>query len=194
MKCVQEWYKANVFDEYIFVLPAWGIEQNDTYAFLENWENTTIYDAYHPEISNKLLDRQIKIIKKNGRDNSPRVFMFIDDTTHQRQELMKDPHLVKICTMSRHYNIHLWIAMHATKNVIPPGVRAQMSFIFVYDIKPTQIKLVYDEYMNSHDFKRYDDFHDYWEEKIQSIPEHRCLLIDNLHNSYSSLVVNWFSN
>ena len=199
LKCVEFWHEMDTFAEYNFVLPAYNIEQNNSYEYLNEVQNCNIFNFYHSKIASSIMEKQEKLIKKLKKENKdrekflPRIFLCVDDSTFQRSSLMKDLSLVQLVTMSRHYNVHVWLLMHVGKNVIPPSVRNQMMYVFVYDIKPQQIKIIYDEYVSNPDFKNFKEFEDYWFDKIEPL-EYKCLLLDTLHKQYSPHVNHWFSS
>jgi GTPase SAR1 family protein len=194
LECLKQWYEYGMFDEYILILPTYEYEQNDSYAFLRDYgENVTIYDSYDPIIGERLLKQQ-KAAYSHGKKKGERkkVFIGIDDSTHQKTSLMKDPSLIEIVTMSRHLRCNTWLIMHACKDIIPRKVRAQIAFIFIYDISPSLLESVYEEYVNDSDFRRFSDFEEYWYNEVEDL-DHKCLMFDNINKEYSNAVNEWFS-
>ena len=186
LNCLYEWLEYGMFDEYVLILPTYGIEQKSSYDFLEKYKNVTIYTGYHPKISEQLIKQQ----SKKGKEKK-RIFLGIDDST-QETALFTDPGIVKIATCSRHLNIHTWIILHAGKGVIPPKVRNQMAYVFLYTISPPLLETMYKEYVSHPDFKRFKDFEEYWYDEIEPV-EHGVLLLDNLHKDYDE-VHDWFDS
>ena len=186
LNCLYEWLEYGMFDEYILILPTYGIEQNSSYDFLKNYKNVTIYTGYHPKIAERIITQQKKDVKHKNK-----IFVGIDDST-QETALFKDPALVEIATCSRHLNIHLWLIMHSAKGVIPTKVRNQMAYIFLYSISPPLLEVSYKEYVSHPDFKRFRDFEEYWYEEIEPL-EHGVLLLDKLHKDYDE-VHKWFDS
>jgi hypothetical protein len=197
LECLKQWYEYGMFDEYILILPTYKYEQNDSYAFIEDYgENVQVYDGYHPSIGEKLLKQQKAAYsrdgKRKGKNNCKTIFLGIDDSTHQKESLMKDPSLIEIATMSRHLHVHTWLIMHAAKDVIPRKVRAQIAFVFIYDISPSLLEIVYYEFVKDVDFKKFPAFEQYWYDEVEDL-EHKCLMFDNINGEYSNTVNEWFS-
>ena len=172
-----------MFDEYILILPTFRIEQSGSYDFLEKCKNVTIYNAFHPKIVEQIIKQQ------EDPKNRKKLFFGVDDST-QEKGLYNDMNLVKIATCSRHIDVHCWLIMHTGKGVIPPKVRNQIAFIFLYDIPPPLLEISFKEYVSHPDFKRFRDFSDYWYSEIEPV-EHGVLLLDKLNKEYDE-IHGWF--
>jgi hypothetical protein len=195
LECLKAWYKYGMFDEYILILPTYKYEQNDSYAFIEEYgDNVTIYDQYVAKIGEDLLKQQKAAYSKDGKKKkgarAKTIFFGIDDSTHQGESLMKDKSMIEIATTSRHIHVHTHLIMHAAKDVIPPKVRNQIAFVFIYDVSPQLLEVIYKEYVKDPDFKKFAAFEEYWYENVEDL-DHKCLLLDNLNKEYSNTVNEW---
>lgn len=190
LNCIKEWLKAGTFAEYHMILPAFKFEQKNSYEFLlpHMEKNVYVYDAYSPMIVRKLIKMGEEPEEK---EKKKRIFFCIDDSTIEGGNLMKSPEMVKLATMCRHYNIHTWLIMHCSKGVVPPKVRNQVKFVFLYDIPPPLLEYVYKEYVDDVDFKRFRDFSDYWYAQVQPV-KFGCLLLDKIRKEYSNKCDQWF--
>ena len=96
-----------------------------------------IYDEYTPEIIEKFLERQRKIIdqyneekKKYGRtDLDPRAFLILDDCLYDKTWI-NDKNIRYIFMNGRHLKIFLMITMQYPLG-IPPALRANVDYIFI---------------------------------------------------------------
>jgi hypothetical protein len=192
LNCIKEWLHAGTFAEYHMILPAFKFEQNDSYKFLlpHMKKNVFVYDAYSPILVRRLIKMGEQ---EETKEDKKRIFFCIDDSTIEGGNLMKSPEMVKLATMCRHYNIHTWLIMHCSKGVVPPKVRNQVKFVFLYDIPPPLLEYVYKEYVDDVDFKRLRDFSDYWYDKVQPI-KFGCLLLDKIRKEYSNECNKWFTS
>ena len=78
LNCLYEWLEYGMFDEYILILPTYGIEQNSSYDFLKNYKNVTIYTGYHPKIAERIIKQQKKDVKHEYTRYT------VDEETRQR--------------------------------------------------------------------------------------------------------------
>lgn len=96
-----------------------------------------IYDEYEPEIIQKFLERQKKIVsqyneekKKYGRtDLDPRAFLILDDCLYDKTWI-NDKNIRYIFMNGRHLKIFLLITMQYPLG-IPPALRANVDYIFI---------------------------------------------------------------
>lgn len=96
-----------------------------------------IYDEYEPEIIQKFLERQRKIVsqyneekKKYGRtDLDPRAFLILDDCLYDKSWI-NDKNIRYIFMNGRHLKIFLLITMQYPLG-IPPALRANVDYIFI---------------------------------------------------------------
>lgn len=188
--CLKYWLKHNTFDQYHLILPAYKYEQNDSYAFLKKYEKEkwmNIYESYSPVIANKLIKQgEIEDQKKK-----PRVLFVMDDCTVQGNALMYSDELIKLAVMCRHYQVMTWLLAHADKAIVPPKVRAQLKFVFIYDVAPSLLESIYKQFVDDPDFKRFRDFETYWYKEVQP-KKHCCLFLDKIRKEYCDIVNEWF--
>jgi len=203
LKCLNHWMENDVFFEIHLILPDFEDEQNDSYKWLSEFKqkNTKlfIYESYHASIGKKILeDSQKYFDPKNFKQGMPerRWGLFIDDATGMGKSLMRCEYLCKLSTSARHKRCHSWFIMHYTAGIIPPKVREQIGFIFIYDIHKVLLQTIYKQYINFPlDFENFKDFNHYFMTEVTN-KDHGCLLIDktNKPKSYSPWVNIWFND
>lgn len=200
-----KWYleqekKGNViFDEYHLVLPAFVTEQDDQYNGLDKIKNVFIYETYMPKKIEPLVKRAKKEAeaekkaKESGKKipKRTRVLFVVDDATGQAKALMQCPVAKRIATESRHLNIHCWYLMHHTKGIIPPAVREQTRFCFLYPMQLSNLRGCWEGYINFTEFRTWKDFLTFWDEYVEP-QEYGCLLVQRGTN-YNPHVSSWFA-
>lgn len=177
------------FDEVYLILPVYGYEQKNSYDFLDKYKGKTkitIMREFHPKFAQKLINQQ-----KKDETHRKKIFLGIDDSTHQKTKLMQSKEMLEIATTSRHLQIHTWLIMHYNKGVIPPSVRQNLSFVFVFSLSKKALQNIFEEYNQSNTFEKFDEFY----EKCKTIYErskYECILIDNLRKVFNYNVSKWW--
>jgi hypothetical protein len=188
LRCIAFWLINETFEEMHLVLPVYKYEQNNSYAFLEKYKGKTkikIYNAFHDMIAHNLIKKQSK--------SKGKIFLGIDDSTHQKSSLMKSDALLQIATTSRHLHIHTWIILHYNKGVIPPNVRQNLGYVFVFQLSTKPLKDIFEQYIQISKYKTFDDF-DKDFSKMCDEYKYACMLIDNIHHEISFDVSSWWEN
>ena len=178
LRALQYWMDHDTFEEYHLVLPQFEHEQNDSYGFLNDYKGNKVikvYNSYHNKIAQDLLSNQYK-----KKDKNHKVFLAIDDSTSQSHNLMQSGDMIKIVTESRHARIHSWTIMHYGRGIIPPKVRTNLAFVFMYKLQASAIKEMFDSYIKIPDMK-YDDFYEIVKEAVFN-QKHGCLFIDCMND------------
>ena len=197
LKCIEYWIKIGMFDKYILILPQFKNEFSDSYGWLKEYEQVTVYESFHSLYVNKMIleqEKNRKLHKEGKLTDMPRVFLFIDDATSQGSTMFKDKTLVRIVTENRHLFIHSWICLHYDKGIIAPAVRLNMNFVILYPVKTLLLQKMHAEYVDSEVFTELDNFEKeflpYWKNAVGS-KKFGCLLLAR-KNSYNSNCCNWF--
>jgi hypothetical protein len=106
----------------------------------------------------------------------------MDDTTDAGNVLMHSPALITLACKSRHYCIMTWLVMHASKNVVPPNVRKQLGYLFLYRVNTSELKNVFEEWICDDDFEDLDTFKKYYKGVMKQ--KYGCVCFDNIHEEY----------
>lgn len=197
MQCIKYWLENNVFDHYYLVIPDFEDEQNDSYSWLKDHANVTVYEGYHSKLGKEILDRS-ELNKKDNTSKGTKLekyMLAIDDATGMGKTLMKCEHLVKISTSARHKRVHFWACLHATAGILPPKIRYMTSYIFIYDVHKEHLKTMYKEFINfPEDFKNFNEFNAFFSQYVRS-KKHGCLLVNHQNDpkSYNPYACDWFS-
>jgi hypothetical protein len=189
LKTLQYYLKAGVFDEYHLVIPCYYIEQKGSYDFLKPYVDgkvkgaapVYVYLEYKEDVVKELLYRGNAPARGKTRDYE-RIFFFMDDTTDAGNVLMHSPALITLACKSRHYGIMTWLVMHASKNVVPPNVRKQLGYLFLYKVNHSELKNVFEQWICDDDFKDFDTFEKYYSDVMKK--EYGCICFDNIHEEY----------
>jgi hypothetical protein len=185
--CLAYWLVKEVFDEVYLILPVYGYEQKNSYAFLDNYKGKTkikILNSFHPKFAENL-------IKQQKKSNKLKIFLGIDDSTHQKTKLMKSKEMIEIATTSRHLNIHTWIIMHYNKGIIPPAVRQNLAFVFVFSLSKKALQNIFEEYNQNNIYDDFDEFYVDCKNAYQR-GKYECLLIDNINKKLDFNVSKWW--
>lgn len=134
----------NIYDKYILVLPMYSMEQNDSYDFIdENDKKIFIFEAYSEVITKDLL----KVQEKNKKDKL-KCFFAIDDASGE-QVFKIDDSLRHMITSIRHYNISLWMILHACSGILSPFIRQNCDILFLSKIVNHKlIRNIYEEFLS----------------------------------------------
>jgi hypothetical protein len=198
---VQWCMEHNIYDEYHMILPAYYIEQNDSYAYLrplakKKNSNVFIYEKFSNLYIRTIIEKNRAIQERNRTKDSkeylPRIFVCIDDCTTQKKALFANPLVIELVTVCRHINISAWFLLHTVKGyVLDATTREQIPFVFLYHIAPPSLKKAYEEYIDDDDFPNFKTFLNYWVTQVKP-REYCCMLMDTKYKEYSNLVNEWF--
>lgn len=198
LKCIEAWLKMGMFEKYILILPSFKNEMNQSYDWLEKYEQVTIYESFHEKYIQKILDEQDKnhdLLKAGKISQMPRIFVFVDDATSQGQSMFMSKTMISVATQNRHYSIHSWFALHYAKRILPALVRQNIRFLFIYQVKNKILEDVYDEYVPSK-WKEFDNFKKgflpFWQKYVEN-QKFGCLLMAG-NESYNPNCCKWFDN
>lgn len=192
IKSIEEWIKMDIFKEIHLILPSFRNEKNDSYKGLEELPNVFIYEHYRSAIAKDLItksDKNNELFKK-GKAKRELYFFGVDDATSQGKTLMECPYVVRIATEGRHLNIQSWFCLHHTAGIIPPKVRNQTKFCFLYNMHAVALRQAWKEYINFPEFRKFDKFLEFWDKYVLN-QEHGCLLVQK-NLTYSPWVSTWF--
>jgi hypothetical protein len=127
----------DLFDEYHLILPNYGGERSNAYAFLNGRKNVFVYDKYHEVVTKKVLNTMHKKRTFFGIDDASSAFSTVPDETF-RQLATCNEHYKKCC---------VYICVHSSKRVLSPIIRQQITALFLYKISNMKLlKDIYDEY------------------------------------------------
>tara|TARA_E500000331_G_scaffold358560_1_gene426639 strand:- start:2021 stop:2863 length:843 start_codon:yes stop_codon:yes gene_type:complete len=141
-----------------------------------------IHDEYSPELLQKFMDRQTKIITKlndektkSGFSNiDPRAFMILDDCMYDSKAWVNDKNIRSLFFNGRHYKIFFILTTQYPLG-LPPAFRCNVDYTFIF--KETILKnqqRIYEQYAGM--FPSFDAFRQVLTEVCQ---DYACLVIDN---------------
>jgi hypothetical protein len=188
IRCVAYWLQNETFDEIHLVLPVYKYEQNNSYAFLSKYKGKTkikIYNAFHDQIAHNLIKQQEA--DKKGK----KIFLGVDDSTQQASALFASTNLVKLATTSRHLRIHTWLLMHYNKSVIPPKVRKNLGYIFVFELGTEDLDDVFRQYMQRSMYKDRKEFFADIDNNLVG-QQYGCMLIDKIRKKVTFDSASWW--
>lgn len=141
-----------------------------------------IHDEYTPELLQKFMDRQTKMVgrvnddkDKQGYSNvDPRAFIILDDCMYDTKSWVNDKNIRSLFFNGRHYKIFFLLTMQYSLG-LPPALRSNIDFIFICreNILRNQQRL-YEQYAGM--FPSFDAFRQVLTEVCQ---DYACLVIDN---------------
>ncbi len=116
-------YYYNLYDLYEFILPEYATDANsETYKFISNHPNTTIYNTYNSKIT-----ENVKLQSK-----SKRILYCLDDSTSYLFENKNKAELLNLASTCRHgRGITVFVVCHALKNVLIPSIRGLIDYMFI---------------------------------------------------------------
>ncbi len=130
-----------LFDTYWCVIPAYQYEQKGSYGWLDELVKKkgcrcVVFSAFSDEVAERIVAEQL-------RDESKKSLMFMDDAScmrrlFQRSGDVRDP-LNAILTQSRHLRVSSLICVHSLKATIHPSLRANCSFLVMFDISSRKL-------------------------------------------------------
>jgi hypothetical protein len=144
-----------------------------------------IHHEYKPEIMERLLKRQDRIIEKNNKrmkdGKKPldtRVMFIMDDCMSAKKQWAEDPNFLSIMNEGRHRHINYILSMQYSLGILPE-YRSQFNFIFLLaeDIRMNRKKL-YEHYAGM--FPSFELFESIF---LQMTQNYGCMVIDNSSRS-----------
>jgi hypothetical protein len=197
LECLKYWLSVNMFEVYVLILPNFKNEMNDSYAFLNDYENVYIYESFHQSEIEKLLigpaEKEIEDYKKGKLSERPLKFFAIDDATSQAKDIFSSKLLTSLITQNRHYGIHSWLLCHYDKGVLGKKVRQNIYYIFLYPVKQSLLKCCYEDYIDCHDFPDFDSFEEFWTEYVKYKKYGSLLLTKYGKGCYNPEARLWFA-
>jgi hypothetical protein len=181
-------FKNELYEHYILCLPAFTIEQNDSYGFInEKDPNIYIFEGYDEFITAELIKQQ-----ENKKKQKKTLFV-IDDASGEMIWNI-DPFMRKLITSVRHYNVSLWFLAHATSKIISPFFRANLDIMLLSRV--TSFKLlenIYDEYLSlTREYESRDGKKEFVTDFIRSCKEEFFVYyIDLRENVLDKKAANW---
>lgn len=174
------------FREIHIVAPHFKDEQNGSYAPLMAFKTPVfVYPEFTAKIGGKLKEIQSR---PENADSS--ILLVVDDGTNQN--LFRDRSLVGLATTSRHCRISSILVIHGDKNVIPPIIRQNADFIFIFYCSTKLLKSLYEEHISRFpDFKNYNDFDAKFKERVDKV-QYNGMFLNNRLRSYSFNMKYWF--
>ena len=162
-------YLYNLYDEYYLILPEYSTDANsDTYKFIENHKDTTIYNTYNPKITEH--------IKKQSAHK--KILYCMDDATSYLFHNKHNEELTNLVSTCRHgKGITVIVSCHALKQVLDPLIRGMIDYLFIGAFTNYTIikKHLYEE--NCSMMIDEKSFMDEYREKIVNV-EHNFLFIN----------------
>ena len=144
-----------------------------------------IHHEYKPEIMERLLRRQDKIIDKNNarlkiskKPIDTRVLFIMDDCMSAKKQWAEDSNFLSIMNEGRHRHINYILSMQYSLGILPE-YRSQFNFIFLLaeDIRMNRKKL-YEHYAGM--FPTFELFESVF---LQMTQNYGCMVIDNSSRS-----------
>jgi len=156
----------NLYDEYHIVAPTYDYEENSSYDFLKKHKDIVkVYKYYHAVVAEK-VDR--------AREKS-KVLFIVDDAT---SELLNniDKTFVKLFITTRHSThggLTFWMIVHSAKKVLPPMLRQNVKYVFLYRIESSELleDTIFKEFLSlqyRRQGKKYDDFANEFSEVMEN--------------------------
>lgn len=124
---------------------------------LETFTNVRMFDA---EID-KILQKQVKIIEKNGIHKSPRILFIFEDIINEQKWLRSSPNFRKLFIANRHYNASTFVTCQSWTSLLR-AIRVNASQIYIFGPSGSEIELLVEEYrpssMTKNEFRRLISF------------------------------------
>ena len=142
LSCLRACLEKNIYDDYVLILPSYEVEADDSYRFLAEYDEVTIYTRYHEKIARDLYRCNHNI---NTRKNT---LFVIDDASAFAVDLHngKSSELVGLIAESRHVKITTWILVHSLRNILSPILRENIRYLLLYSITNRKLlESVYEE-------------------------------------------------
>ena len=148
--------EPEVYDKYLLILPSYRYEQHDSYQWLEQHKKkVNVYPYYSGIIFEQLIAKQQALANKN----KPLVkyFFLFDDCTVAGNSLFNaDDYLIEAIATCRHLQVGMWFNAHGASKVMPPILRSNADFIFIFTISNGKLfETLFEEFcsMNIEDLK-----------------------------------------
>jgi len=165
--------EPDLYDKYLLILPAYLYEQNDSYSWLKKHaKKVNVYSYYSPIIFEQLNDKQIALASK-GKDLVKYFFLFDDCTSAGSTLFNIDDCFIKTIAECRHMRVGMWFNAHGATKILPPVLRNNADFIFIYTISNSKLlEILFDEFISmtseNYDRSAYGDFRNQYKEHMQT--------------------------
>lgn len=136
-----------------------------------------IHSEFKPEILEKLIKQQKKIIKNEERPDKGHVFLLIDDLMYDKK-MIKDKNMRQIFMNGRHWKILFFLSMQYCMD-LPPDLRTNIDYVFILreNIVANQMKI----WKNF--FGVFPTFQSFQDTFIKCTENYECLVLDNTSKS-----------
>jgi hypothetical protein len=165
-----------------------------SYDWLGPLKNVFVYEKYHDALGGEIIKKQMKnheLLKKGKLKEMPKIFFAVDDASSEKN-LFGSENLIGIITKNRHLHIHSWTLLHGDRGVIPPKIRQNIFFVFLYKLKDNFLRHAFMEYCNFVEFDDYKkDFKPFFNEFV--VPKQYGALLLGGSRDYSPNVDEWFT-
>jgi Poxvirus A32 protein len=88
-----------------------------------------IYHDFDPDILSRIMERQKKLVKKNGKIRSNDFFIVLDDCMYNSKEICNNIHIKEIFRNGRHFQITIIIAVQYVMD-LPIPLRSNIDLVF----------------------------------------------------------------
>jgi hypothetical protein len=114
----------DLMDLFFLNLPTFRIEQNNSYAWLNEYKDRVF-------IWNKAYTEELSEHVRSKAGQGKRIFYWVDDATSEAKELNLDKALQHIIFTGRHLGITLFLCFHALKKVIEKTIRINIDYLLL---------------------------------------------------------------
>ena len=163
--------EPKVYDKYLLILPAFQYEQNDSYAWLKEYKKqVNIYPYYSSVIFEQMIEKQSSLANK--KKDLVKYFFLFDDCTCAGSTLFNiDDFLINAIATCRHVQCGMWYNAHGATKVLPPILRNNADFIFIYTISNSKLlEILFDEFISltSDEKEPFKQFRNQYREHMQT--------------------------
>jgi Poxvirus A32 protein len=88
-----------------------------------------IYHEFDPDILNRIMKRQKRLIQKNGKDFKNNFFIVLDDCMYNSKEICNNIHIKEIFRNGRHFQITIIVAAQYVMD-LPIPLRSNVDLVF----------------------------------------------------------------
>lgn len=164
----------NIYDEIHLIAPMIHAEENDSYGFLKQYSKKVfLYQKYHEVVAKKI----------DKLRESKKIMFMIDDATCELLNNI-DNTFIKLWTTTRHSKsggLTFWVIAHSGKRVLPPMIRQNIKYIFLYSIESAELldDTIFKEFVSLQYFNEGKKFKDFVKDYMTSMKKHKfgCILI-----------------
>jgi len=165
LKYVTYSLQNDLYDEYHIVAPTFNHEENSSYDFLkQHKDKVKIYLKY-----NAVVSERVDKAREKGK-----ILFVVDDATSELLNNM-DNTFIKLFTTTRHSKnggLTLWIIVHSAKKVLPPMLRQNVKYVFLYRIESSELleDTIFKEFL-SLQYRRQGKKYDHFVEEFSEVME-----------------------